>query len=626
MTPGKTSISLCMIVKNEEEALPHCLASAAPYVDEIVVVDTGSTDRTVEIAESFGAQVRHFQWVDDFAAARNESLRHATGEWVLQLDADERLNLLGRPTGLREAAAAPGLDAYVVMIRCHHGAESSRACYGVNHNYRFFRRIPGIQYEKPVHESVDHFLRRGRAATANAAFVIDHYGYDIDPSDLNRKLERNLAILERAVEKDPHDPFVLYYLANTYEALGRSGDSLDALKRGLDLENAPDILQAMLLNTMSRSYLFAEDYDKVIETSTRSLAIESNQNTARYYLGIAYYNHKLYNMAVPYLISCYQYCRLPVEIKTTGLPQEYVLNELELLKLLAVCLFRMNNFSRAVFFSRCFLQKYDEDPDVHHIIGLSYYNEHQYSAALFHLDKAYALGVKGNEIQSVLACCALKAGEIEKCLEWLAEMDAETSDSIPNLFILLQLIGEQPNIDSQLVRVLIQKKTLLRKGTFEQLGSLLSTLARNGSLNAVSVVLESICQRTAEVESFMGGLIEYFLEENRLNAFYPILEGLVARRPCATPFLDALGIFCIKMGNPFRAIEVYGRLHHLNPDSVAYSRTLAGLYVSVGHEARALEVIGDHRPGGDLPAAGGHQRPRCGDACVVAEDKGFESS
>jgi len=615
-----------MIVKNEEESLPDCLASAAPYVDEIVVVDTGSRDRTVEIAESFGAQVRHFEWVDDFAAARNESLRHATGEWVLQLDADERLNLLGCPTGLREAAAAPGVDAYVVMIRCHHGAESSEACYGVNHNYRFFRRLPGIRYEKPVHESVDHSLRRCRAATANAGFVIDHYGYDVDASDLNRKLERNLAILERTAEKDPHDPFVLYYLANTYEALDRTGESLDVLKRGLELEGTPDILQAMLLNAMSRSHLFAGDYGKTIETSIRSLDIEPNQNTACYYLGVAYYNQRMYDLAIPCLISCYEYCRLSAERKTTGLPQEHTLSELELLKLLAVCLFHKKDFSKTVYFSQCFLQKYDEDPDVHHIIGLSYYNQHQYSTALFHLNKAYALGDKGNEIQSVLACCALKVGDIEKCFEWLVEMGAETSESIQHLFILLQLVGEQPNIDSQLVRVLIQKKTTLRKGTFQQLGSLLSTLARNGSLNAVSVVLESICQRTAEVESFMGGLTEYFVEQDRLSAFHPVLEALVARCPRTTPFLDALGIVCIKMGNPFRAIEVYGHLHHLNPDSIAYSRTLAGLYLSVGDEARALQVMRDHRRGGDLAAAGGHQRPRCGDVCIVAEDKGFEQS
>jgi len=88
---GTSTVSLCMIVKNEEAYLADCLASAKPFVDEMVIVDTGSTDRTVEIAQRFGANVFHFPWCDDFAAARNESLRHASGDWILEVDADERV-------------------------------------------------------------------------------------------------------------------------------------------------------------------------------------------------------------------------------------------------------------------------------------------------------------------------------------------------------------------------------------------------------------------------------------------------------------------------------------------------------------------------------------------------------
>ncbi|MCH8018826.1 glycosyltransferase family 2 protein, partial [candidate division KSB1 bacterium] len=87
----KPSLSLCMIVKNEEEYLQECLESIEDVVDEIIVVDTGSTDRTVEIARQFDAEVHHIPWNDDFAAARNESIKHASGDWILQLDADERL-------------------------------------------------------------------------------------------------------------------------------------------------------------------------------------------------------------------------------------------------------------------------------------------------------------------------------------------------------------------------------------------------------------------------------------------------------------------------------------------------------------------------------------------------------
>src|SRR5262249_14796822 len=89
---GRQRVSLSMIVKNEEHNLPDCLQSIADLVDEIVIADTGSTDRTKEIAAAFGAKVIDFPWVDSFAAARNESLRHTTGDYVLWLDADDRLD------------------------------------------------------------------------------------------------------------------------------------------------------------------------------------------------------------------------------------------------------------------------------------------------------------------------------------------------------------------------------------------------------------------------------------------------------------------------------------------------------------------------------------------------------
>lgn len=93
---GKVRVSLCMIVKDEEEALPGCLESVRGLVDEIIVVDTGSKDRTPEIAKKYGAKVFSFRWINDFAAARNESLRHATGDYIFWLDVDDRVRLKKR--------------------------------------------------------------------------------------------------------------------------------------------------------------------------------------------------------------------------------------------------------------------------------------------------------------------------------------------------------------------------------------------------------------------------------------------------------------------------------------------------------------------------------------------------
>ena len=108
-----------MIVKNEEHFLPNCLASVIGVVDEIVVLDTGSTDRTCEIAISAGARLEHFEWCDDFAAARNAAVSYATGDWVLVLDADEVL-VKGAGGAMRAALNHPGI--YCGMLPMHHAS------------------------------------------------------------------------------------------------------------------------------------------------------------------------------------------------------------------------------------------------------------------------------------------------------------------------------------------------------------------------------------------------------------------------------------------------------------------------------------------------------------------------
>src|SRR4029077_17309854 len=112
------TLSLCMIVKDEEAMLPRCLTAVAEPVDELIVVDTGSTDRTVEIAESFGARVLHHAWTGDFSAARNVGLDAATGDWLLYLDADEVLAGGDGPL-LRELAGRTWREAFYVTETNH---------------------------------------------------------------------------------------------------------------------------------------------------------------------------------------------------------------------------------------------------------------------------------------------------------------------------------------------------------------------------------------------------------------------------------------------------------------------------------------------------------------------------
>ncbi len=200
-----------MIVRDEAEMLPGFLERAAPLWDELVVVDTGSRDGTVALAEAAGAKVVRFEWVDDFAAARNTSLEAATGDWICVLDADEYVD----PAFVAEARAAigsPGVGAATVRIRnlFEHGHHRDSQLL------RLFRRDPGIRYRHAIHEDASDDVaamlqREGLAAVALAAPVI-HHGYSRDRAAERNKRERDQRMLRSCIEQDSGDLYSRFKL------------------------------------------------------------------------------------------------------------------------------------------------------------------------------------------------------------------------------------------------------------------------------------------------------------------------------------------------------------------------------------------------------------------------------
>jgi glycosyltransferase involved in cell wall biosynthesis len=224
------SISVCMIVRNEEATLARCLSSLGDLASQLVVVDTGSQDRTVEIARSFGAEVYHFQWVDDFSAARNESLRHARGEWIFWLDADDELSSQA-VAQIKNAVASGQADAYVcrVVSRLPNGMEDS-----VPHT-RIFRNGLGLRFQGRVHESVWTDVIAKGLKVLDTDIVIVHHGYETDWAVLRKKHERNLAYVEKELERYPDNPGFLCYFGVAKIGLGDLVTGEAALQRVLEL-------------------------------------------------------------------------------------------------------------------------------------------------------------------------------------------------------------------------------------------------------------------------------------------------------------------------------------------------------------------------------------------------------
>jgi tetratricopeptide (TPR) repeat protein len=223
-------VSLCMIVKNEEEDLPACLASAADLVDEVVVVDTGSTDRTKEVAASRGARVSDFPWVDSFAAARNESLRQATGRWIFWLDADDRIDEDNRRR-LRQLFAGLADDNAAYLMRCL-CTSPGRSGLAVLDHVRLFRNRPDVRWKYRIHEQILPALEQLGHDIRRTDITIQHVGYQ-EQAEHAQKAERNLRLLQLEDAEHPNDPFVLFNLGVTCQELGRLPEAQAYYRRSL---------------------------------------------------------------------------------------------------------------------------------------------------------------------------------------------------------------------------------------------------------------------------------------------------------------------------------------------------------------------------------------------------------
>lgn len=593
MNPSVPTISLCMIVKNEEHYLEDCLTSVRPHVDEIIVVDTGSTDGTVEIARKGGARVFHFEWVNDFAAARNESLRHATGDWILQLDADERLDLASPAKGLGKTVSTPGVTAFAVPIRSHL-LEQGKSTYSVNYNYRLFKRLPELRFEREVHESIELSLERTAAKIAYADFVIEHIGYNIDAEEMHKKLERNLEILERCIQNEPDNPYTLYYLANTYRVLGRFDEAYKTFERSLQCKKPNATLLAMIYNAMNLINFGHNDYELTIKIANQSLEAVQIQNTARYFLGASYYNMKEYEKAIPHLLSCYKYWRIPTEARASGISQEYTMSEQELLRSIAFCYYSMNNYVQAIIYGRKCLAKERNNIEVLQVLSDSHFQLNQYDLAIKYAEASIEAGLPEISIVHKLAYFHYRNNEYDTFQSKFLSIDEVDPTLIEQSMKLLAVLTDAPEDQALSPNIFEAKRALFARATFEQLARLVSSLGRKGHFETMGLVLDSLHQRTAELESLLSGIVDYTAKEGQLPQLCRTVEWLAARHPSHGVILNALGVIYIKLGDLSGAIDAFTLLRTLVPDNPAVSRTLAGLHVSMGNMEQALSIMTQH--------------------------------
>ena len=243
-------LSVCLIVKNEERHLDRCLLSVRGLADEIVVVDTGSSDGTVAIARAHGARVFEFAWQDDFSLARNFSIEQATGDWILAIDADESIATRDHDV-IRALLRRDDADAVIVAQR-HYlpsstvtvGWQAGAGGYEEGAPYagfldvdcrRLFRNRPWLRFRNRVHEELVSIDSAHPMTETRGSWVIHHFGKLGDRQLLRAKGEAYLRIGRRKVSDTPDDPQAHYELGIQYSELNQPEAALECLQRALEL-------------------------------------------------------------------------------------------------------------------------------------------------------------------------------------------------------------------------------------------------------------------------------------------------------------------------------------------------------------------------------------------------------
>ena len=262
-------LTLSMIVKNEEKALPHCIESVMDIVDEIVITDTGSTDNTIKIAESYGAKIEHFDWVDDFAAARNHSLKHSTGKWIIYLDADESLakasvmeirNLL--------LNAQEDCGGFVCRIDNAHSLDKSGVMSGLYP--RIFKNLkyPKLNFFGKIHEQISPSVFDMGYSIYPSSIIINHAGYNINREELRAKLKKNLHVLSQHTINEPENAYAWYQLGQTLAQMGLFQQAETALSNALKCGNLSEYIKSTAHLTLSNIYRRMQRYEDALLSAT----------------------------------------------------------------------------------------------------------------------------------------------------------------------------------------------------------------------------------------------------------------------------------------------------------------------------------------------------------------------
>jgi len=403
-----------MIVKNEEKFLAGCLESVKNIVDEIIIVDTGSTDKTIEIANSYNAKVYHFEWKNDFSLARNESIKHATGDWILILDADERLNP-GQEAKIKKYLNLNFDGLYVRIISTDKNGELYVTEYP-----RLFRKIDGVKFERKIHEQISSSILKLGGKLAKTDITITHLGYSQDDETMRKKYERNLRILLEELEENPDDAHTCYHIGITKTLIGEQEEGIKYLKKAISIprekSNINDSLRAFIYNIFGNYEFKRGNSSQALNWFTESIKLAPVQVSSYYHGGLVHLKDSNFILAKNFFEKALKNLHSILNGKPSDLTIEAFIEPGDIHFKLAICYFKLGNYHKL-------------NENLAEILS----NEKFYEAFLNFLVEEYKGGNK-NVVQAIKYIAKLKPSfQVFKILSGIYQVEGELENAVESL-------------------------------------------------------------------------------------------------------------------------------------------------------------------------------------------------
>ena|SRR3989338_1844723 len=294
-----STISLCMITKNEERYLEQCLNSVKEIVDEIIIVDTGSTDKTKEIAKKFKAKIIDFKWIDDFSAARNESLKHAAKDWILVLDADEVIEkndfkkIKNAVENSENDLAGFQLEQRSYLNNFFEGALKNDSDFGLVRQYpfyiphnlvRLFKNNLGLGFRHRVHELIEDSISEKKLEYQKLDAVLHHFGSLKDENLIGEKTEQYSGMILRQLEENPESARYNYQAARMHLGMGDFSNALKYFEKTAKLN--PNY--KLVFSEIAKIYLQMNDKNRAIEYFKKSMKYNAENPSPANNLAVVY--------------------------------------------------------------------------------------------------------------------------------------------------------------------------------------------------------------------------------------------------------------------------------------------------------------------------------------------------